>query len=86
MVFVGCSALQKQPAPSTTYDPAQGNRWVSHVLKMPSEMVTGGVDSVEALRDGTFSDEIDPEVLLASDMYVADCWTVEPLVLIDPCP
>jgi hypothetical protein len=67
---VSSSTIVGLPQPvaltAAPYSP-QPNRWLDHTLRMPKSMVTGSVEDPQSLFDGTFSDDVDPGVLLASD-------------------
>jgi Glycosyl hydrolase family 47 len=46
------------------------NNWVDHLLKTPTEQVTGTIHDIPALVDGTFSDDFTDEDLRLSDECV----------------
>jgi hypothetical protein len=47
----------------------RSTKWVDHVLKAPSDHVTGTIHDSSALIDGTFSDDFTDEELRLSDEY-----------------
>ncbi len=63
IVFHPVSSLahvQSLPLPGVLTESAtkEGNRWIKRMLQMPKQFVTGTVDDIAALADGTFSDEV----------------------------